>query len=125
MQVERADPVGHKLEDESPQGQNLAQPGFGLRQPCPEGVKPKTDLPEVAIQLRERMVAKGPAKQFLQHHRGRAFKKVLLAADIEAHRIDVNDSRTMPQRSQRKLSSRIHDSRRTNRQEHIALLRSG
>lgn len=37
MQAERAGPLGQRLEDESPQGQNLAWPGFGSRQPCPQG----------------------------------------------------------------------------------------
>ncbi|RMW26108.1 hypothetical protein ALO95_200334 [Pseudomonas syringae pv. antirrhini] len=32
-QAERAGPVGQRLEDGSPEGQNLAKPGFGLRQP--------------------------------------------------------------------------------------------
>lgn len=93
--------TGQRLEDESPQGQNLAQSGFGSRQPCPEGGKPKTDLSEVAIQLRDRMVAEGIVKQVLHHHRSRALKKTFLAADIESHRIDVNDGRPMAQCTQR------------------------
>jgi len=39
-QVERASHLGQRLEDESPEGQNLAQPGFGSRQPHSEGGKP-------------------------------------------------------------------------------------
>ena len=49
-------------------GQNLAQPSSGSRQPFPEGVKPKTDLPEITIQLQDRMVAEGLVKQVLHHH---------------------------------------------------------
>lgn len=41
-QAERAGPLGQRPEDGSPQGQNLAKPGFGLRQPYPSGGKPKT-----------------------------------------------------------------------------------
>jgi len=89
--------TGQRLEDESPQGQNLAQPGFGSRQPCPEGVKLKPNLPEIAIQLRDRMVAKGFAKQALHHHRGRALKKMLLTTHLKLRRINVNNSRPTPQ----------------------------
>jgi hypothetical protein len=60
--------TGQRLEDGRPEGQNVAQPGFGSRQPCPEGVKVKPNLPEIAIQLRDRMVAKGLTKQALHHH---------------------------------------------------------
>ena len=66
---------------------------------APKGVKLKPNLSEIAIQLRDRTVTKGFAKQALHHHRGRAFEKVLLTADIKPHGIDVNDSPTMPQRS--------------------------
>ncbi len=38
------------------------------------------------------MAAKGFAKQALHHHRSRALEKMLLTADLEPHRIDVNDS---------------------------------
>lgn len=41
-QAKRAGPPGQRHEDGSPQGQNLAKPGFGLRQPYPSGGKPKT-----------------------------------------------------------------------------------
>ena len=35
--------------------------------------------------------------QGLRHDRGRALEKVLLAADIEAQKIDVNNSRIVAQ----------------------------
>jgi hypothetical protein len=43
--------------------------------------------------LRIRRVAERPAKKALHHYRGGAFQKVLLAADVKPHRIDVNNSR--------------------------------
>jgi hypothetical protein len=42
------------------------------------------------------MVAERLAKHALHHHRGRAFDKMLLPADVEQHRIDVNNSGPMP-----------------------------
>lgn len=45
--------MGQRLEDGRPEGQNLAKPGFGLRQPYPEGGKPKPDSASVAIKLRD------------------------------------------------------------------------
>lgn len=36
VQAERVGPLGQRLEDGSPEGENLAKPGFGLRQPNPD-----------------------------------------------------------------------------------------
>ena len=63
----------------------------------PPGGKPKLDKPLISIELRGRKVAKSFVKQALNHHRGRALKKMLLTADIEPHRIDMNDSRPFTQ----------------------------
>lgn len=41
--------TGRRLEDGRPEGQNLAQPGFGSRQPYVEGGKPKTEAMRIAI----------------------------------------------------------------------------
>jgi len=43
--------MGQRLEDESPEGQNLAKPGFGLRQPYPEGGNPTADTAGLAFKL--------------------------------------------------------------------------
>ena len=66
---------------------------------APEGGKLKPNLSEITIQLRDRMVAKGFAKQALHHHGGRAFEKVLLTADIEPRRINMNNGRSTSQRT--------------------------
>ena len=59
----------------------------------PLGGKPKAKNDVDRWQLRCRNLSECLVKQALHHHRGRAFKKVLLAADIKPHRIDVNNSR--------------------------------
>lgn len=52
-QAERAGPLGQRPDDGSPQGQNLAKPGFGLRQPHPDrGLAQSRDI-QIAVNLSE------------------------------------------------------------------------
>lgn len=84
--------MGRRLEDGRLGGQNLVQPGFGSRQPCPEcQAQSKSDVNH--NQLQGRMVAERLAKHTLHHDLGTPLEKLLLATDIEAHRIDESDSR--------------------------------
>ena len=84
---------------EARQGQNPAQQGFGSRQPYPMKGAAQNRHDAKRYLLGIRMLAKGFAKQALHHHRGRPLEEVLLTADLEPHRINVNNSRAVPQRT--------------------------
>ncbi|RMQ24752.1 hypothetical protein ALQ07_200007 [Pseudomonas syringae pv. actinidiae] len=88
-----------ELRMEARQGQKPARQGFGSRQPYPVKGTAQNRHDANRYLLGIRMLAKGFAKQALHHHRGRAFERVLLTADLEAHRVNVNNSRSMAQRA--------------------------